>query len=547
MAEQNGQQPIITMKFVPEDAWKHLNPQALEKTRLLFEYLNRNLSDKNWINVLKFYLANIDAKGLDWLFTDTAQALRPFFGPDLQSDDFQLKMLFLRLDEGFCDIKSKWLDLMKKALGLYFDDLEKQEKEKGERAAAMAKEAEEKRAKELEEQERIAREKMINKAYDTLGEPLFAGAKRYLPDEDEDKLCEVLNKAIDVFIGKGGKYDWKDLPYDYQHLINTIDYQKDLEQKKHDADIQANSYNTLLTKQIAALKKQLYPQKQNAASFFPKEISGRRLALPWASLDKAARDDILDSIHGELKTIIGQLAPGELSQFLQWGRENIVRYYRFMPVASYCFADTACLDFHLKVEAVAQLELFIKPKTQRFNGVKDFTLPFNIAGPVSLGFFYRYFPPSLFPEIKWRTVPIKLVLALMQGKITTGDCPVLYANDEYTTYRINKSEVALPQVFLDWLKRMSFQKLHEFDVINKKTLQIIESTDGLQPGSRELTRKSEGEEPATREYFQEGLSGRRFRRDELDKLWAHKPEGLTNDQAVHWALENCQHLLYNPT
>ena len=216
-----------------------------------------------------------------------------------------------------------------------------------------------------------------------------------------------------------------------------------------------------------------------------------------------------------------------------------------MPVASYCFTSTGCLDFRLKVRVVAETELFIKPKTLCFNKIKDFTLPFNITGEISLGFFYRYFPPISVPELQWLTIPLKLILTLMAGSITAKDFPLLYQNDEFTTYKVNKDKVILPQIFIDWLKGMNFQKLHKLDVINRKTLQIIENTDELRPGCEDLAKKTKGGEPCTWEQFQAGLSSRRFRRDELDKLWTAKPKGLTNEEAVIWALKNCHSVLYN--
>ncbi len=58
MAEEKEEQSVITLKFVPEDAWKHLHPQALEKIQLLFNYFNQELSDEIHLKALKFYLAN---------------------------------------------------------------------------------------------------------------------------------------------------------------------------------------------------------------------------------------------------------------------------------------------------------------------------------------------------------------------------------------------------------------------------------------------------------------------------------------------------------
>jgi hypothetical protein len=545
LAEEKGEQSIIALKFVPEDAWKHLHPQALEKIQLLFNYFNQELSDEIHLKALKFYLANKDDKGLDWLYPDTSQASRPFIDLDLQNNDPQLMVLFNQLDVDITKIRLKWCRLMEKALRLYSGELDRQAEENEKRLAALAKEAEERQAKELEEQRKRAKEKKIDEAYDTLGKPFIADAKRYLPKKDFDEFNESLEEAVDFFLEKDGKYNWDDLPFNYRYQVDSIYHLKALEQKRQDAGIQASIYNSVINDQLADLKKQLYSKKQNADKFFPKETSGGWLALPLASINETASDNLFNHIQYELGKVIGQLAPRELSQFLQWGENKVVQYYRFMPVASYCFTGTGCLDFRLKVGVVAEAELFIKPKTLCFNEIKDFTLPFNITGQISLGFLYRYFPPISVPELQWQIIPLKVILALMEGNITAQGFPLLYLNDEFTTYKVNKDKVTLPQIFIDWLKGMNFQKLHKLDIINKKTLQIIENTDELRPGAEELARKTEGEEPATREYFQTGLSSRRFRRDELDKLWADKPKGLTNDQAVNWALENCHRILYS--
>lgn len=545
MAEEKGGQPVITLKFVPEDAWKHLHPQAHEKIQLLFNHFNQELSKEIRLKALKFYLANKDDKGLDWLYTDTSQALRPFFDLDLQNNDPQLMVLFVRLDLDIANIQVKWHHLMEKALDLYFDELNRQAEENEKRLTALAKEAEERQTKELEEQRKKAREKKNDAAYDTLGKTFIADAERYLSEEDLDKFYKALEGAVDVFIETDGKYDWDDLPFDYRYQVKLIYHLKALEQKKLDAGLQAAAYNVFINDQLKVLKRQLYSKKQTAGRFFPKETPSKWLALPLASIDETERGNLFDHVQYELGKVIERLAPRELSQFLRWGKNNVVQYYRFMPVASYCFTGTGCLDFRLKVGVVAEAELFIKPKTLCFNKIKDFTLPFNITGQISLGFLYRYFPPISVPELQWQTIPLKVILALMEGNITAQGFPLLYLNDEFATYKVNKDKVTLPQIFIDWLKGMNFQKLHKLDIINKKTLQIIETTDELRPGSEKLARKTEGEEPATWEYFQAGLSSRRFRRDELDKLWADKPKGLTNDQAVNWALENCHRILYS--
>jgi len=378
-----------------------------------------------------------------------------------------------------------------------------------------------------------------------LRKPFIADANRYLPKKDFDEFNESLEEAVDFSIEKDGKYNWSDLPFRYRYQVDSIYHLKALEQKRQDAGIQAAAYNVFINDQLKVLKKQLYSKKQNAGRFFPKETPSKWLALPLASIDETERGNLFDHAQYELGKVIGQLAPGELSQFLQWGKNNAVQYYRFMPVASYCFTSTGCLDFRLKVQVVTEAELFIKPKTLCFNKIKDFTLPFNITGEISLGFLYHYFPPISVPELQWQTIPLKLILALMAGYITAKDFPLLYLNDEFITYRVNKDKVTLPQIFIDWLKGMNFQKLHKLGVINKNTLRIIENTDELRSGCEDLARKTEGEEPATWEYFQAGLSSRRFRRDELDKLWTAKPKGLTNEEAVIWALKNCHRVLYN--
>lgn len=162
-----------------------------------------------------------------------------------------------------------------------------------------------------------------------------------------------------------------------------------------------------------------------------------------------------------------------------------------------------------------------------------------------MGFFYRYFPPISVPELQWLTIPLKLILALMAGSITAKDFPLLYLNDELITYRVNKDAVTVSLIFIDWLKGMNFQKLHKLGVIKKNTLRIIENTDELRSSCEDLVRKTKGGEPCTWEQFQAGLSSRRFRRDELDKLWTAKPKGLTNEEAVIWALKNCHSVLYN--
>lgn len=473
---------------------------------------------------------------------------------DGDSHDNQTKLLLFRLHTiiPMFSIKRLLKKVYDRKVKSLREEQKKREEEERQRAVRAEEErkrqatkAEEERKRQAAKAEEERKKKRINEAYNTLGKPFFDDAKRYLPKKDFDEFNESLEEAVDFYIKKDDKYNWSDLPFRYRYQVDSIYHLKALEQKRQDAGLQAAAYNVVINDQLADLKKQLYSKKQNTGRFFPKETSGRWLALPLASINETASDNLFNHIQYELGKVIGQLAPRELSQFLRWGKNEVVQYYRFMPVASYCFTDTGCLDCRLKVEVVAEAELFIKPKTLCFNKIKDFTLPFNITKQISLGFLYRYFPPISVPEIQWQTIPLKVILALMEGNITAQGFPLLYLNDEFATYKVNKDKVTLPQIFIDWLKGMNFQKLHKLDIINKKTLQIIENTDELRPGSEKLARKTEGEEPATWEYFQAGLSSRRFRRDELDKLWADKPKGLTNDQAVNWALENCHRILYS--
>ncbi len=148
MPGEKEEQSIIALKFDPEDAWKHLHPEALEKIQLLFNDFNQELSKEVNLKALKLYLANKDNKRLDWLYPDTSQALRPFIDLDLQNNDLQLMVLFEHLDLDILNLRIKWNRLIKEAINLYSDELDRQAKEDDERLAALAKEAEERQAKE---------------------------------------------------------------------------------------------------------------------------------------------------------------------------------------------------------------------------------------------------------------------------------------------------------------------------------------------------------------------------------------------------------------
>jgi len=334
LAEEKGEQSVIALKFVTEDAWKHLHPQALEKIELLFNYFNQELSNEIHLKALKFYLANKDDKGLDWLYPDTSQASRPFFDLDLQNNDPQLMVLLTQLDADIIKIQIKWHELMKKALDLYIDELDQLAKEEGERLARVAKEEEERQTKELEEQRERAKEKKIDEAYDTLGNPFIADAKHYLPKEELDKFYKALEGAVDVFIEKDGKYDWDDLPFSYRYQVELVYRLKALEQKKLNAGLQAAAYNVFINDQLKVLKRQIYSKKQTAGRFFPKETPSKWLALPLASIDETERSNLFDHIQYELGKAIGQLAPRELSQFLPHKPPMVFCFdcsYKFLP------------------------------------------------------------------------------------------------------------------------------------------------------------------------------------------------------------------------
>ncbi len=189
---EKGEQTISALKFDSEDARKHLHPEAFGRLQLLFESLNQDLTKGINLKALQFYITNKDDKGLDWLYAYSDVALRPFIDLDLQNNDPQLMVLLTQLDADIIKIQIKWHELMKKALDLYIDELDQLAKEEGERLARVAKEEEERQTKELEEQRKRVKEKKIDEAYDTLGNPFIADAQHYLPSKEFDKFHESL-------------------------------------------------------------------------------------------------------------------------------------------------------------------------------------------------------------------------------------------------------------------------------------------------------------------------------------------------------------------
>ncbi len=477
---EKGAQPFIPLKFTPEDAWKHLHPEALRKTQLLFDYFQQDLADEGDLKALKFYLANEDDKELEWLYPSVSKATSPFVDLDLQENDLKLEPLFHQLDIAIIKIKLKWGESMEKARVLYFKELDGQMKEDEERLAALAKEEEEERKRREEEAEKVRREEEYwerwRSAYIAL-DPPKDDVRKYFPSELE-KFEKATWEAVEVYMEEG-KLESGDGAFNYRWYLKKIDDEREKERQQAIAKSKATEYNQHLNEAIDELKPKLHADKQNADKYFDKDnhFPGQKLN---SCLTPSEKEELLEEIKHRAGGKLKSLVPEEYLDFISWKNTY---YYRLRPIALYTFEGIPCLMFSFEVDAVVQSEIQLMPDKRIFGGYR-YSLPvMNHNGysaalqePRLLGYFYQYLSPTQLPPITWQAIPISLLKGLMDGKLVPQGAKVLDELEAEIIYEVRKFDelVNIPASLRAWLREIQrFDAMAEAGVINNQTAQLI--------------------------------------------------------------------------
>ena len=98
-----------------------------------------------------------------------------------------------------------------------------------------------------------------------------------------------------------------------------------------------------------------------------------------------------------------------------------------------------------------------------------------------LGYHYQLFDPSDLGHVFWQTIPLVLVVALMNGDTEPAGTAVIEASESGMTYRIQdfEKEVVIPSSFATYLKQMgSINQMVRFGILSERIAKIVEKRLG---------------------------------------------------------------------
>jgi hypothetical protein len=303
-------------------------------------------------------------------------------------------------------------------------------------------------------------------------------AKKYLNDEEYEKFEQATWKAVDIYKEKGEDYLNYSGTFDYRHWLYKIDYRKEEEQIRNDAQVQAQAFRTRLDQGLKELGKMLSPEKEDPAVIFKGWCSNhgenRYLGEPFT--DILASDDknrkwtqgYIPAAEDKLKESI----PGEIRDFIL--TKPTVAFFS-LPSANYSHCGVPCLDFYFDVFAVVTITVLAQAGQKVFNGYKFIFLT-NLREPELLGFYQITITPNE-PDF-WQSIPISIIRALIDGNPEPPGTTILERTDELTMYEVKKFKEDICAIHISFERYCrslrSFEKMRELGIIKERTAEILE-------------------------------------------------------------------------
>jgi hypothetical protein len=117
---------------------------------------------------------------------------------------------------------------------------------------------------------------------------LSKDADRYLSNDEQKKLLEAVGVAIKVYLKQGDSYLDSYKTSDYRWYLRKINYEKEKEQIRLDAEAQAQAFRPRLDQELKEIERKLSPKKEDPVVKFKRWCSNngenRYLGEPFTDI-----------------------------------------------------------------------------------------------------------------------------------------------------------------------------------------------------------------------------------------------------------------------
>jgi len=323
---------------------------------------------------------------------------------------------------------------------------------------------------------------------------LSKDANRYLNKDELDKLYDAVNVAIEVFLKEGDSYLHNYKTLDYCRWLKTIIYRKDREQRRLDAEAQAEAFRPRLAEGLKDIESKLSPRVEDPTETFKRYCSDkgetRYLRESFADILGGNDDRKKNWTQGFIPPAEKELnifIPEELRDFVLTKPKAT---FFLLPSATYSYCGVPCLDFYFDVFAVVTIAVSAQAGQKVFNGYK-FDLLTNLREPKPLG-IYQIIITSNEPHF-WQSVPVTIIHALMDGNLQPPGVIILQRTNQFTVYEVNKFEeniCEIPISFERYYRSLgSIEKMKEAQIINERTAEMLEPPQPISINHKESKSK----------------------------------------------------------
>ncbi|MFC2013457.1 hypothetical protein ACFLU8_01005 [Chloroflexota bacterium] len=347
---------------------------------------------------------------------------------------------------------------------------------------------------------------------------LWKEAERYLSIDEQKKLLDAAGVAIKVYLKEGDSYLDSYETFDYRWWLKEINYRKEKEQIRLDAEAQAQAFRARLDQGLKEIKEKLSPKKEDPVVRFKRYCSnngenryqGESFADILASDDdkkKKWKQGYIPAAEAKPQESI----PRELKDFIL--TEPAAAFF-LLPSANYSFCGIPCLDIYFDVFAVVTVAVSVQAGSKKLNGI-PYNFLTNLQEPKFLGFYQIIITPNE-PHF-WQSVPISIIRALFDGNLEPQNTTILERTDELTVYEVKKFEediCEIPISFERYCRNLgSFEKMRELGIIKERIAEILELPRPIRINHKESKSKkaqafqlyNEGKRPSDSEVKSLGI------------------------------------------
>ena len=307
---------------------------------------------------------------------------------------------------------------------------------------------------------------------------LSKDADRYLSNDEQEKFLKATGVAINVYLKQGDSYLDNYKTFDYRRWLKEINYRKEKEQIRNDAQAQAEAFCPTLAEWLEEMESKLSPREKDPIEIFKRYCSNKGEAryLEESFADILGDDDrkknwtqgFIPPAEKRLKKLI----PEELRDFIL--TKPTVAFF-LLPSANYSHCGIPCLDFYFDVFAVVTITVSAQAGQKVFNGY-EFSFLTNLREPELLGFYQITITPNE-PDF-WQSIPISIIRTLIDGILESPGITILKRTDRLTVYEVKKFEediCEIPISFERYCRSLgSFEKMRELGIIKERTAEILE-------------------------------------------------------------------------